>query len=73
MLIKWLIGCLFLLALVSLSSGLFFLLKDQQSSTRLLTSLKIRVTICVLLVVLIIYGFWSGTLVSYAPWGQIHR
>jgi hypothetical protein len=73
MLIKWLIGCLFLLALVSLSSGLFFLLKDQQNSTRLLTSLKIRVAICVLLVLLIVYGFWSGTLVNHAPWEQIHQ
>ena len=71
--LKILIGILFFLALISLFSGFFFLMKDQQDSKRLLTSLKLRVGLCIAIVVMIAYGFWSGELVSTSPWGQIHN
>ncbi len=73
MLIKLIIAGLFLAALVSLFAGLYFLLKDQEDSTRLLTSLKFRIAICVLLAIVIIFGFWTGQLSNQAPWGTIHR
>lgn len=53
---------------VSLFSGLFFLVKDDSSSKRLLTSLSIRVGLAVITVGLIAWGFFSGQLVSHAPW-----
>ena len=73
MLVKWAIVAIFLLALISLSSGLFFLLKDEKDSKSLLASLKLRVGLCVLLVLVVIYGFWSGELVTASPWSQIHQ
>jgi hypothetical protein len=71
--IKLLIITLFILALVGLACGFFFLLKDPKSSTRLLTSLKFRVSFCLLLILVLIYGFWSGELTSRAPWLEIHQ
>ena len=60
---------LMLLATVaSLFSGLFFLTRDEGQSTRLLTALKIRVTLAVLTLALITWGFMSGQLVSHASW-----
>ncbi|MCE4054600.1 twin transmembrane helix small protein [Pseudomonas sp. Au-Pse12] len=53
---------------VSLFSGLFFLVKDDSSSKRLVTSLSIRVGLAVITVGLIAWGFFSGQLVSHAPW-----
>ena len=53
---------------VSLFSGLFFLVKDDSQSKRLLTSLSIRVCLAVITVGLIAWGFFSGQLVSHSPW-----
>ncbi|MBW0234747.1 MULTISPECIES: twin transmembrane helix small protein [Pseudomonas] len=53
---------------ISLFSGLFFLLSDQGRSNRLVTALTVRVTLAVLTVTLIGWGFYSGQLVSSAPW-----
>ncbi|BAP42356.1 putative uncharacterized protein [Pseudomonas sp. StFLB209] len=46
--------------LVSLFSGLVFLTRDQQPSTRLLSALTLRVILAVLSVALITWGFYSG-------------
>jgi hypothetical protein len=70
--IKIVIAIVFLLAFISLASGFFFLLKDGTKSTRLLTSLKYRISLIVLLIVLVTYGFWSGQLVTNSPWAAIH-
>jgi hypothetical protein len=70
--IKIVIAIVLLLALTSLASGFYFLLKDGTKSTRLLTSLKYRVGLIVLLILLITYGFWTGQLVTSSPWAQIH-
>ncbi|MDC9719259.1 MAG: twin transmembrane helix small protein [Gammaproteobacteria bacterium] len=61
-----------LLTFISLASGFFFLIKDDSKSTRLLTSLKYRISLAVLLILLVTYGFWSGQLVTQSPWAAIH-
>lgn len=50
--------------LVSLFSGLVFLTRDRQPSTRLLTALTLRVILAVLSVALITWGFYSGQIGS---------
>jgi len=70
--IKIIISILLLLALISLASGFFFLIKDGAQSTRLLTSLKYRITLVVLFIIVVSYGFWSGQLVNHSPWAAIH-
>ncbi|EPL15790.1 twin transmembrane helix small protein [Pseudomonas sp. TH05] len=53
---------------ISLFSGLFFLVRDDSHSNRVLTSLTIRVCLAAITVGLIAWGFFSGQLVSHAPW-----
>ncbi|WP_212626107.1 twin transmembrane helix small protein [Pseudomonas sp. PP3] len=53
---------------VSLFSGLFFLVKDDSSSTRLVIALSVRVALATITVGLIAWGFFSGQLVSHTPW-----
>ena len=52
---------------VSLFSGLFFLVKDDSSSNRLVIALSVRVALAVVTVGLMAWGFYSGQLVSHAP------
>lgn len=60
---------LFLLAtLVSLFSGLFFLVKDEGRTSRVVNALTVRVTLTALTVALITWGFYSGQLVSHVTW-----
>ncbi|MFJ3486702.1 twin transmembrane helix small protein [Pseudomonas sp. NPDC090202] len=54
--------------IVSLFSGLFFLVKDDASSTRLLKALTLRVTFAAITLALIAYGYFSGQLVYHTPW-----
>jgi hypothetical protein len=53
---------------VSLFSGLFFLVKDDSRSSRLVIALSVRVTLAVITLGLITWGFFSGQLASHAPW-----
>ena len=53
---------------ISLFSGLFFLVKDDSSSHRLVIALSVRVALAAATVGLIAWGFYSGQLVSHAPW-----
>ncbi|WP_085606412.1 MULTISPECIES: twin transmembrane helix small protein [unclassified Pseudomonas] len=53
---------------VSLFSGLFFLVKDDSRSNRLVIALSVRVALAAVTVGLIAWGFYSGQLVSHAPW-----
>ena len=46
--------------LVSLGSGLFFLAKDDQGSTRVLTALKVRVVLSALLIAFLVVGYFQG-------------
>lgn len=68
--LKVIIILLFIAVIISLSSALAFLLKDSETpdSKRTLYALGIRVTLAVLLIASIFYGFYSGILTSKAPW-----
>lgn len=44
----------------SLFSGLFFLARDEKDSTRLLTSLKVRVSLSIVLIIFLISAFSLG-------------
>jgi hypothetical protein len=57
-----------LATVVSLFSGLFFLVKDEGHSNRLLKALTLRVTLAAITLGLVVWGFYSGQLVSQAPW-----
>ena len=66
--LKAAIVILLLATVASLLSGLFFLVKDEGRGTRLVNTLTVRVTLTGLTVALLIWGFYSGQLVSHAPW-----
>ena len=68
--LKILIVVLFISVVVSLTSGLVFLLKDLETSQskRTLYALGIRITLAALLLLTIFYGFYTGQLTSTAPW-----
>jgi len=69
--LKIIIVLLFIAVLISLSSGLYFLMKDVGNSRkRTLYALGVRVTLAVALVLTITYGFVSGKLKSTAPWDR---
>ncbi len=65
--LKAAIVLMLLATVISLFSGLFFLVKDYDNSTRLLTALKIRVSLAAITLALVAWGFYSGQLVSHAP------
>ncbi|QJQ96722.1 MULTISPECIES: DUF2909 family protein [Halomonadaceae] len=62
--LKVLIAAAFMVMLASLAAGAGFLLRDHHASRRVLASLKLRVAMAVLLVVLLIYGFYFGDLAT---------
>ena len=59
---------LLLATLVSLFSGLFFLVKDEGRTSRVVNALTVRVTLTALTVGLIAWGFYSGQLVPHVTW-----
>lgn len=72
MAIKIIIVLLFIGVLLSLSSGLYFLLKDfgSKESDRLRIALGIRIVLAAALLGAVYYGFSSGELRSQAPWDK---
>lgn len=68
--LKIIIVLLFAGILLSLGGGLRFLLKDNDmpESKRTLYALGIRITLAVIMMLCIVYGFYSGILHSQAPW-----
>jgi len=60
--LKALIVFLMLAVIVSLFSGLFFLVKDGGKTNRVVTSLAVRVTLSVLLLAVILLSLWQGNL-----------
>lgn len=60
--LKAAIVLLLVATLVSLFSGLFFLVKDEGRTSRLITALFVRVSLTALTVALIAWGFYSGQL-----------
>ncbi len=45
---------------ISLGSGLFFLTRDKQGSTRMLNALKVRVALSITLIVFLLSAFYFG-------------
>ncbi|ODS24016.1 hypothetical protein AB835_05685 [Candidatus Endobugula sertula] len=71
MVLKIIVVLLFIALLISLTSGLVFLLKDMNSpSKRTLYTLGIRITLASLLMATIFYGLYTGQLGSGAPWDR---
>ena len=71
MLLKIFIVILFIAVLVSLFTGLNFLVKDLgNNKRRLLFALGTRVTLAALLLGTIAYGIHTGQLSSKAPWDR---
>lgn len=60
--IKSAIVILLLAVIVSLFSGLFFLIRDGGKTRRVVNSLAIRVTLSVLLLLLVLVSLWTGDL-----------
>ena len=58
--------------MVSLGSGLYFLIVDQgkPDSKRTVYSLGFRVTLAVILVILVTIGLITGELGNSVPWGE---
>jgi hypothetical protein len=59
---KLVVIIIFLAIVISLASGLWFLAKDDQGSTRVLTALKIRVVLSAVLILFLIVGYFQGWL-----------
>ncbi|HLT90552.1 MAG TPA: twin transmembrane helix small protein [Woeseiaceae bacterium] len=57
---KLLVLALLLAIVFSLGSALFFLYRDPEGSTRMLTALKFRVALSVALIVLLVVGYQLG-------------
>ena len=66
--LKAAIVLLLLATLVSLFSGLFFLVRDEGRVLRVVNSLSVRVVLTAITVALIAWGFYSGQLVSHVTW-----
>ena len=71
MTLKLLVVILFIGVVLSLSSSLFFLIKDIESpKKRALYALGIRITLAALLMTTVFYGLYTGKLGSSAPWDR---
>ena len=55
-----------LAVLISLGSGLWFLAKDDQGSTRVLMALKIRVLLSFVLIGFLLFGYYQGWIFPHA-------
>ncbi len=54
---------LLLAIIVSLASGLFFLARDDQGSTRVLTAMKVRVALSAILIGFLVFAYFQGWIV----------
>lgn len=53
---------------ISLVTGFVFFYKDKGRSKRVMYALGVRVTLAVILMICVFYGFSSGELSMQAPW-----
>jgi ABC-type molybdate transport system permease subunit len=58
--VKLVLIAILLAVIVSLASGLWFLAKDDQGSSRVLTALKIRLVLSAILIGFLIFGYFQG-------------
>ncbi|MDG2072845.1 MAG: DUF2909 domain-containing protein [Pseudomonadales bacterium] len=62
---------LFIANLVALGTAFYTLLVDQgRGGKRTANLLLLRVSLAALLMIVVIYGFWSGQLSLSAPWSR---
>ncbi|AMQ89086.1 twin transmembrane helix small protein [Marinobacter sp. LQ44] len=61
--LKLLIVVLLLAVMVSLFSGLFFLIRDGGKTSRVVNSLAVRVALSVLLIAVVLTSLWTGDLI----------
>jgi succinate dehydrogenase hydrophobic anchor subunit len=66
--LKVVIVLLFLALVASLTSGLWYLIKDQGKTRRTWYALSVRLVLAAALIGFLIYGLRSGQLGSHAPW-----
>lgn len=73
MLLKVVILILFIAVVVSLTSGLIFLLKDMNvpESKRGLYALGVRIALAATLLATIAYGIQTGQIKNKAPWDNL--
>jgi amino acid transporter len=57
---KIIIMLLLLAVLISLASGMFFLVQDQGESDRTVKSLTVRITLSIALFLMLIIGYFTG-------------
>ncbi len=60
--LKVIIGLLLVGVVISLFSGLVFLIKDDNDSKRVVRSLIVRVTLAALIVIVVLFALWTGEL-----------
>ncbi|MCP4597464.1 twin transmembrane helix small protein [Neptuniibacter sp.] len=65
--LKLLLVIAFAAVVVSLFSGLFFLIRDQGKTHRTVNSLFFRVAFSALIIVILLYGFYTGELTPHLP------
>lgn len=65
--LKLLLLVLFIAVVLSLFTGLFFLIRDQGQSHRTVNSLFFRVAFSALIILVLLYGFYTGELKPHMP------
>jgi hypothetical protein len=53
---------------ISLVTGFVFFYKDKGRSKRVMYALGVRVSLAIMLMICVFYGFSSGELTMQAPW-----
>lgn len=53
---------------IALVTGFIFFFKDKGRSKRVMYALGVRVTLAVILMICVLYGFSTGELSMQAPW-----
>lgn len=57
---KWLILVFFIFIIYSLSSALYYMMKDGDGSKRMVKALTLRVGVSIALFIFILFAFWMG-------------
>lgn len=70
--LKIIILILFIGVVLSLTAGLTYLLRDAgvPNKKRTLYALGIRIALASIMMICVVYGFYSGILTDTAPWDQ---
>jgi len=65
--VKLLLLIILLAIIISLASGLWFLARDDQGATRVLTALKVRVALSAILIGFLVFGYFQGWINPNSP------